>query len=145
MYKILIFVSLFIFNSCASAANQESMQSDTQTATDEELEDINIESQLTPVDIWERIRQNLTITIPADQIAATSLYRERLYSNQTSVNRISKSGQRYLYHTLSRAQELGLPVELALLPFVESEFDPYAKSVDGATGIWQFILHNVLS
>ena len=139
MYKILIFVSLFVFNSCASAANQESMQSDTQTATDEELEDIKIESQLTPVDIWERIRQNLTITIPADQIAATSLYRERLYSNQTSVNRISKSGQRYLYHTLSRAQELGLPVELALLPFVESEFDPYAKSVDGATGIWQFM------
>ena len=32
-----------------------------------------------------------------------------------------------------------MPVELALLPFVESEFDPYAKSVDGATGIWQFM------
>ena len=108
MYKILILVSLFVFNSCASTANQDSMQSDTQTATDEELEDIKIESQLTPVDIWERIRQNLTITIPADQIAATSLYRERLYSNQTSVNRISKSGQRYLYHTLSKAQELSL-------------------------------------
>ena len=55
------------------------------------------------------------------------------------MNRISKSGQRYLFHTLSRAQELDLPVELALLPFVESEFDPYAKSVDGATGIWQFM------
>jgi membrane-bound lytic murein transglycosylase D len=62
-----------------------------------------------------------------------------LYSNQTAVNRISKSGQRYLFHTLSRAQELNLPVELALLPFVESEFNPYAKSVDGATGIWQFL------
>ena len=87
----------------------------------------------------ERIRLELSITIPDDQIAATSLYRERLYSNQTAVNRISKSGQRYLYHTLTRAEELGLPVELALLPFVESEFDPYAKSVDGATGIWQFM------
>ena len=40
---------------------------------------------------------------------------------------------------MSRAQDLNLPVELALLPFVESEFDPYAKSVDGATGIWQFL------
>ena len=100
-----------------------------------------LENQLkeTPIDIWERIRRELTIKIPDDQIAATSIYRERLYKNQSAVNRISKSGQRYLFHTLSRAQELDLPVELALLPFVESEFDPYAKSVDGATGIWQFM------
>ena len=34
---------------------------------------------------------------------------------------------------------MGIPVELALLPFVESEFDPYAQSVYGATGIWQFL------
>ena len=40
---------------------------------------------------------------------------------------------------MKRTEELGLPIELALLPFVESEFDPYARSIDGATGIWQFI------
>ena len=33
-----------------------------------------------------------------------------------------------------------MPVELALLPFVESQFDPYAQSPAGASGIWQFIL-----
>ena len=139
MYRILFAISLLVFNSCASAANSNSVKSSFESEIITDTNIIEIKPEDAPFDIWERIRLELSITIPKDQIAATSLYRERLYSNQTAVNRISKSGQRYLFHTLTRAQELGLPVELALLPFVESEFDPYAKSVDGATGIWQFM------
>ncbi len=139
MYRIFFAISLIVFNSCASAANNNSVKSAAESKMISDTNIIEIKSEEAPFDIWERIRLELSITIPDDQIAATSLYRERLYSNQTAVNRISKSGQRYLFHTLTRAQELGLPVELALLPFVESEFDPYAKSVDGATGIWQFM------
>ena len=139
MYRILFAISLLVFNSCASAANSNSVKSSIESEIITDTNIIEIKPEDAPFDIWERIRLELSLTIPKDQIAATSLYRERLYSNQTAVNRISKSGQRYLFHTLTRAQELGLPVELALLPFVESEFDPYAKSVDGATGIWQFM------
>ena len=139
MYRIFFAISLIVFNSCASAANNNSVKSAAESKIISDTNIIEIKSEEASFDIWERIRLELSITIPDDQIAATSLYRERLYSNQTAVNRISKSGQRYLFHTLTRAQELGLPVELALLPFVESEFDPYAKSVDGATGIWQFM------
>tara|TARA_X000001036_G_scaffold439245_1_gene489642 strand:- start:477 stop:1961 length:1485 start_codon:yes stop_codon:yes gene_type:complete len=137
---IFIIISFIVFNSCASAESTSSIKSNSlliETSPDATYSETEFKEA--PADIWERIRIELTLTIPDDKIAATSLYRERLYSNQSSVNRISKSGQRYLYHTLTRAQELGLPVELALLPFVESEFDPYAKSVDGATGIWQFM------
>ena len=139
MYRIFLAISLIVINSCASAANNNSAKYTAESGMISDTNIIEIKSEEAPFDIWERIRLELSITIPDDQIAATSLYRERLYSNQTAVNRISKSGQRYLFHTLTRAQELGLPVELALLPFVESEFDPYAKSVDGATGIWQFM------
>ena len=139
MHRIFIAISLLIFNSCASAANNNSVESAVEFEMISDANIIEIKPEEAPFDIWERIRLELSITIPDDQIAATSLYRERLYSNQTAVNRISKSGQRYLFHTLTRAEELGLPVELALLPFVESEFDPYAKSIDGATGIWQFM------
>ena len=139
MYKIYIFIFLFLFNGCSAITSKEILSIDSQSITAEEPEEIESNFVEVPFDIWERIRVELTLTIPEDQIAATSLYRERLYRNQSAVNRISKSGQRYLHHTLSRAEALGLPVELALLPFVESEFDPYAKSVDGATGIWQFM------
>ena len=138
MYKIYIFIFLLLFNGCTAATSKEVVIIESQSIVTEEIE-TKVKPDDAPLDIWERIRVELTLIIPEDQIAATSLYRERLYKNQSAVNRISKSGQRYLYHTLSRAEELGLPVELALLPFVESEFDPYAKSVDGATGIWQFM------
>jgi len=137
MLRIFLALGLIFFCDCVSASNLNASDSEPITISNTEI--IEIKPEEAPYDLWERIRQELSITIPDDQIAATSLYRERLYSNQTAVNRISKSGQRYLYHTLTRAEELGLPVELALLPFVESEFDPYAKSVDGATGIWQFM------
>ena len=140
MNKYSIVLSLTILCSCSSSAiSKEVIQLNSQAITPESPKIIENEIENAPYDIWERIRTDLTLNIPDDQIAATSIYRERLYSNQTAVNRISKSGQRYLFHTLTRAQELNLPVELALLPFVESEFDPYAKSVDGATGIWQFL------
>ena len=139
MLRIKLTLLTLIISACATVSNSDVILLDSKpiNAKSEKI----VENQLneTPVDIWERIRRELTIKIPNDQIAATSIYRERLYKNQSAVNRISKSGQRYLFHTLSRAQELDLPVELALLPFVESEFDPYAKSVDGATGIWQFM------
>ena len=138
MKKFLFFSLLLLINACSSINSKEVTKAESMISSTQQ--DKSFESSINaPVDIWERIRLELSISIPDDQIAATSLYRERLYKNQSAVNRISKSGQRYLYHTLTRAQEMDLPVELALLPFVESEFDPYAKSVDGATGIWQFM------
>ena len=139
MKKISYFIAIVIFNGCTTVASNEIIKLDSQSITTESPNIIEAKLEATPFDIWERIRLELTLKIPEDQIASTSVYRERLYKNQSAVNRISKSGQRYLYHTLTRAEELGLPVELALLPFVESEFDPYAKSIDGATGIWQFM------
>ncbi len=128
-----------MMNACSSINSKEVTKTESKISSTQSVNSGESGTDFVPVDIWERIRLELSISIPEDQIAATSLYRERLYKNQSAVNRISKSGQRYLYHTLTRALEMDLPVELALLPFVESEFDPYAKSVDGATGIWQFM------
>ena len=139
MLRIKLTLLTFIISACATVSNSDDILLDSKPINDKSEKIVENQLNETPIDIWERIRRELTIKIPDDQIAATSIYRERLYKNQSAVNRISKSGQRYLFHTLSRAQELDLPVELALLPFVESEFDPYAKSVDGATGIWQFM------
>ena len=91
-----------------------------------------------PFDLWDRIRKDLSFKIP-DDYEDIGRYKKKYINNQHAVNRLSKSGQRYLFHTVKRAEELGVPVELALLPFVESEFDPYAQSLYGATGMWQFL------
>ena len=130
MLRIKLTLLTLIISSCATVSNSDVILLDSKPINDKSEKIVESQLNETPIDIGKR-RRELTIKIPDDQIAATSIYRERLYKNQSAVNRISKSGQRYLFHTLSRAQELDLPVELALLPFVGSEFDPYAKSVDG--------------
>ena len=99
MYKTLIFLTFLLFNGCATTDSSEIINLDSQAITNESPKIIESKLEETPFDIWERIRLELTIVIPDDQIAATSVYRERLYKNQSAVNRISKSGQRYLQHT----------------------------------------------
>lgn len=55
------------------------------------------------------------------------------------LERVTQRGEPYLYHISQRVRARGLPAELALLPIVESAFDPFAYSPGRASGIWQFI------
>ena len=89
--------------------------------------------------LWDEIRQRSELPYDASR-SEIQKSTSRYDSNQYVVNRLSKNGQRYLYYTYLKALERNLPVELSLIPFVESQFDPYAQSPAGASGIWQFIL-----
>ncbi len=55
------------------------------------------------------------------------------------LDRVFKRGRPYLPHIVASLRERGMPLELALLPIVESAFDPFAYSHGQAAGIWQFI------
>jgi membrane-bound lytic murein transglycosylase D len=55
------------------------------------------------------------------------------------LKQILKRGEPYLFHILARLEQNGMPAELALLPVIESAFDPFATSPAGAAGIWQFM------
>jgi membrane-bound lytic murein transglycosylase D len=52
---------------------------------------------------------------------------------------MSRRGGRYLFHIVEEIERRGLPLDLALLPFIESAFDPTAKSRVAASGMWQFM------
>jgi hypothetical protein len=60
----------------------------------------------------------------------------RLYEEY--VQRMTERGGRYLFHIVEEVQRRGLPTELALLPFIESAFNPQAMS-RAASGMWQFM------
>ena len=60
-------------------------------------------------------------------------------SRQPYLDRLSARASRYLYHTVKEAERRGLPTELALLPIIESSYDPAATSSAAAAGLWQFI------
>ena len=90
-------------------------------------------------DLWGDIRERMVFDHVLDH-PSVQYELEKYTDNQYVINRLAKNGQRYLFYTVSESINRNLPVELALLPFIESQFDPYAQSSTGASGIWQFIL-----
>jgi membrane-bound lytic murein transglycosylase D len=88
--------------------------------------------------LWNEIRENSRL--PYDSLHPKIQKASLKYdSHQYLINRLTKNGQRYLFYTFTKALERNLPVELSLIPFIESQFNPYAQSANGASGIWQFI------
>lgn len=88
-------------------------------------------------DLWERIRAGLQFeTVENEDVLAQRAWFER---NQEYMDRVSQRAQRYMHHIVERIEARGLPLDLALLPIVESAFHPYAYSRSRASGIWQFM------
>ncbi|MEM7081324.1 MAG: LysM peptidoglycan-binding domain-containing protein [Pseudomonadota bacterium] len=59
--------------------------------------------------------------------------------NPDYLNRVFERSRRYLPHIVSELRKRGMPLEFALLPVVESAFDPFAYSHGRAAGLWQFV------
>lgn len=89
-------------------------------------------------DVWERIRAGLTL----DRRLEDPSVREKLafYARkQEFLDRVAERATPYLFHIVGELEKRGMPAELALLPIVESAFQPFAYSRSRASGIWQFI------
>lgn len=88
-------------------------------------------------DLWQRIRNGFGMGALQSPFTATheSWYAARPQYVQRMVDR----SQLYLYHVVEEVQKRGMPTEIALLPMVESAFNPTAYSRSKAAGIWQFI------
>ncbi len=88
-------------------------------------------------DLWERLRKNYQFkTYKNDRVA---VQRNWYVKNQGYLNRVSARANRYLYHITVELEKRNMPGELALLPIVESAYNPYAYSTSKASGLWQFI------
>jgi membrane-bound lytic murein transglycosylase D len=90
-----------------------------------------------PSDLWERIRQGFAMPDLDGKLVAqqAAFYAARPELVQAIVLR----ARRYLYFIVDEVERRGLPTELALLPFIESGFNPNALSSAQASGLWQFI------
>lgn len=60
-------------------------------------------------------------------------------SRQPYIDRLSARASRYIHYTVKEAERRGIPTELAILPIIESSYDPAATSSAAAAGLWQFI------
>ncbi len=88
-------------------------------------------------DLWERIRRGFVMN-ELDMPQVTN--QEQFYAQkQDYIKRFVARGSRYLYYIVEELERRNLPTEIALLPIIESAFNPQAASIAKASGMWQFI------
>ena len=90
-----------------------------------------------PQDLWQRVRAGFRIPDLETRLADQ---RTRWYAEQVEYfARMAQRSSRYMFYIVEEVERRGMPTELALLPFVESAFQPEAVSSAKAAGLWQFI------
>ena len=88
--------------------------------------------------MWERIAKNSSIQ--NQQLDAVTLkYINNYLENPAQFNKLLLKGQYFIYFVLEELERYNLPPELALLPYIESNYDPFSISSSGAMGLWQFM------
>lgn len=98
---------------------------------------INLDDANANQDLWGRIRKGYTLPELDSPLVADH---ERWYTSRPDyVQRMTQRGSRYLFHVVEEISRRNMPTELALLPFIESAFNPQAMSSARASGMWQFM------
>ena len=98
---------------------------------------IVVYKQTNDVDLWARIRRGFTMNELASDLVGSQ---EQWYSSRPDyIERMTGRSSKYLYHIVEELERRNMPTELALLPFIESAFNPQAVSSAKAAGMWQFM------
>ena len=88
-------------------------------------------------DLWSRIKDGYAM--PNIESTYTSKHQTWYLSHPDYVKRMLERSQKYLFHIVEEVQKRNMPTEIALLPMIESAYNPQANSSSRASGIWQFI------
>ncbi len=90
-----------------------------------------------PNDLWQRLRNGFAL----EEIENKEIRRNEISytKNPKFLYRVTKRSERYLFYIVEEVERRGMPSEIALVPLVESAFNPIAKSSVNAAGLWQFI------
>lgn len=87
--------------------------------------------------LWERVRAGMGIADLDDE--RVRKWEQYYAARPDYVQRMAERGSRYLFHIVEEIERRNMPMDLALLPFIESAFDPQAYSRASASGMWQFM------
>lgn len=88
-------------------------------------------------DIWQRIKDGYAM--PEADSKLVKQHERAFAAKPGMINNIVDRSQKYIYHIVEEVQSRGMPTEIALLPMIESAYNPNAYSSAKASGIWQFI------
>jgi membrane-bound lytic murein transglycosylase D len=90
-----------------------------------------------PTDMWDRIRRGFKMPDLDNELVRD---REQWYASRPDyMQRMTERSSRYIFHIVEELERRDMPTELALLPYIESAFNPQAVSSAKAAGMWQFM------
>jgi membrane-bound lytic murein transglycosylase D len=142
LYLLPILFSLLSLSSITAHAQPSQADTPIETTELQALPDSASSSQKVteveiPADLWTRIRRGFAMPdLQVDMVQE----REQWYANRPDyIERMTARSSKYLYHIVEEIERRGMPTELALLPFIESAFNPQAVSSARASGMWQFM------
>ena len=100
---------------------------------------VNVKDNILFTDsVWERMR--ITGHIKQEYLDEKTIeYINEYLKNPKQLDMLFEKGRYFIYFVLEELERYGLPPELALLPYIESSYDPFSISSSGAMGIWQFM------
>ena len=97
----------------------------------------NVQPTKAEINLWQRIYSRFDIK---DENNSRSKKYEKWYSARPEyIERMMDRSQKYLFYVVGEVEKRGMPSEIALLPMIESAYNPIANSRSKAVGIWQFI------
>ena len=108
-----------------------------QAITPGQVGGLQIRSTEPPKELWDRIRRGFAMPDLQSELVTE---REQWYVTRPDyIQRMTERSSKYLFHVVEELERRQMPTELALLPFIESAFNPQAVSSAKAAGMWQFM------
>ncbi|HYP70349.1 MAG TPA: transglycosylase SLT domain-containing protein [Variovorax sp.] len=90
-----------------------------------------------PADMWDRVRRGFNMPNLDSDLVRTQ---EQWYASRPDyIQRMTERSSKYIFHIVEELERRNMPTELALLPYIESAFNPQAVSSARAAGMWQFM------
>lgn len=86
---------------------------------------------------WKFIQTEINVDIPLNSRIAAE--RERILRKPSDFESITSRSEPYVYYIVNQLSQNNMPIELALIPLIESAYDPLATSPAQAAGLWQFV------
>ncbi len=90
-------------------------------------------------DVWVRLRDGFRIDDAHAPNPLVATHESWFAARPQNMQRLVERARPYLYHIVEELEQRAMPMEIALLPMIESAFNPTALSPAAASGIWQFI------
>jgi membrane-bound lytic murein transglycosylase D len=90
-------------------------------------------------DIWQRVRQGYQLQTYLEDSPRIDHQRLWFASRGNSIEIMSERSSPYMFYIVESLEARNMPLELALLPMIESAYNPLAYSRSHASGLWQFI------